>query len=823
MKARMTMTKTPFAHLLRFALPAALFAALLLAPAPPVAAVIIDFDPQMDEVEEILEPDEMEQLMALADTSFVYLLTEPSPSGNWAYVFLDGAQTLMNLATGETTDIPEDTPGFIFDAPTRLDSSLAMQWIGDDTLGVLARAWYPAQSEDEEARYEHYRVRIDLSGDDPVIESEELTAFADITPNVMAVNPDMTAMVVMQPAGGGNLNFMPEPVEVTLGESPFRRVHELPESIQGSLPGLVGDHPLGTHSVQQANFEILHVPLNGDDATRVDLAGDIGDSVMRVAYSPDGSRLSMLTRSMPGWDGDRARNNNPPGENLPNLGSVNVREALGLIEPDLNPLLWGSFLHVFDTADGSVVKAFANTDFPQGLLAGFEYSPSGERAMLVLTSRSELEGREHPTYAYPGGIEAHVLDADLNPVQQIDCPGCDSLSAGGGFIDDDTIVMNTAHELDTRIVRFDVTDGSSSVVWDAPGSFFQAFPRSGGMLYSHMTVDRPMELYSLGDVATGADPSALEGASPKQLTRMNAEVAAMSDITYNEVSWPTTDGSTLNGIVVHHRSQAWPPSEPWPMVVWQQGGPGGQMVNDWGGSVESPYSILPNLGIPVMIVNAAGRTAQSPQFFTDMAEGTNFGQLDIAQVKEGVDAMIEMGYVDADRVGITGCSYGGYFTLQSIRAYPDFYAAANPQCSLVDLLEEFTMGYTPFISYLMGSTPFANAAEYLADSPMFGTKDVKTPTLIFHGTEDFLPVPLMNNIHDQLEENGTDVTFLRVAGEGHGFGRFPNSQPQAAQMQVEFFREHLGLGTFEPPELSFVFLPAVMNNHEAVTGDVEQP
>ena len=145
------------------------------------------------------------------------------------------------------------------------------------------------------------------------------------------------------------------------------------------------------------------------------------------------------------------------------------------------------------------------------------------------------------------------------------------------------------------------------------------------------------------------------------------------------------------------------------------------------------------------------------------------------------------------------------------------YAAGNAQCALSDLTEEFTFGYTPFISYLMGRTPFVDPDEYLKDSPFYGSKDIKTPTLLFQGTNDFLPVPLMTNIHDQLEANGTEVTFLRVEGEGHGFGS-PDSQAYAGQLQLEFFRKHLlrELPDLpEPPHGGRIFLPAVIRNHDA--------
>jgi dipeptidyl aminopeptidase/acylaminoacyl peptidase len=189
-----------------------------------------------------------------------------------------------------------------------------------------------------------------------------------------------------------------------------------------------------------------------------------------------------------------------------------------------------------------------------------------------------------------------------------------------------------------------------------------------------------------------------------------------------------------------------------------------------------------------------------------MAHGTNYGQLDIRQIKEGIDYLVAQGAVDPERVGVTGCSYGGYFTLQSLRTYPELYAAANPQCSLVDLTEEFTFGYTPFVSYLMGRSPLDNPAEYLRDSPFYGTNGIETPTLIFHGTDDFLPVALINNVHDQIEANGTPVKMLRVKGEGHGFG-LPTSQMYAAQEQLLFFRQYLAMDEWVPPEPHAIYLP----------------
>jgi dipeptidyl aminopeptidase/acylaminoacyl peptidase len=297
--------------------------------------------------------------------------------------------------------------------------------------------------------------------------------------------------------------------------------------------------------------------------------------------------------------------------------------------------------------------------------------------------------------------------------------------------------------------------------------------------------------------------------SPVQrVTHGQRDIAAASRLATKDISWRTTDGRTLSGRFVYRTDMPFPPAKPGPVVVWQEGGPGGQMMDSFGAGVESPYSLLPQFGIPVFVANAAGRSVQDAQFFSDMAAGKNFGQLDIRQIKEGVDELVRRKLVDAGRVGITGCSYGGYFTLQSIRTYPGFYAAANAQCSLTDLFEEFTFGYTPFVSYLMGRAPMADPDEYVKDAPFYGAKDVTTPTLLFHGTDDFLPVALIQSYHDELDVRKVPVTFLRVHGEGHGF-RIPASQDYASQLQLKFFRDRLGVADTSPTHPAAVYLPVV--------------
>jgi len=783
----------------------AALAAILLATAGPAWAEIIDFDPAIDDVPEILDADDMDRYELLTSAGFTWMQSTPNPAGTRVLAYTPAGQGFLDLDTGALTRLlggPADEP-----PPGQAISGYV--WTSDMTLATLNREEVRDEMGELTAVH-HYRVDYDATTG--AFKATEV----DVQTNgkVVGVSPDLMSLVVMEFPGGNP----PLAKTVTIGPRYGGPAPELPPGVDSldELPGAIDRDPSRTLEVQQAGFNLVLQSLDG--TTRHALTAVPAEtSLTGVMWSPDGARFAVGLSTMPDWDGDRQRDNVPPAGGLPNLGSVNVQEALGKLAPEANPLVTGTRLQVF-TAAGAEVKVFNNIDFKdRGQLAQIAFSPTGKRALLVILQRTPLKDRQYPTYAFPRGVELHLLDADFNVVRQLQVPGADSLSLGGNWVDDDHFLFSVPSELDTRLVAYDLTTDQTSVLWDKPGALYQTLPTAKGLVFSHTTVDNPLELWVSGS------NGAVTGNPARELTYFNRDVRFASNVKWADVTW-TSGGATLHGIFVYPETMTFPPARPGPVVVWQQGGPGGQMTNDFGGSVESPYTLLPNFGIPAFMANAAGRSVQTTQFFADMADGRNFGQLDIQQIKDGVDHLVRQGIVDAKRVGLTGCSYGGYFTFQSLRSFPGFYAAGNPQCSLVDLTEEFTFGYTPFISYLMGRAPMADPAEYLKDSPMYGTKDMRTPALIFHGTKDFLPVPLINNIHDQIDANGVDVTFFRAKGYPHGLGSATDDngdyilgsevtgQAYAFQLQLEFFREYLDVAKVDVSNRpSTVFMPALNN------------
>jgi dipeptidyl aminopeptidase/acylaminoacyl peptidase len=214
------------------------------------------------------------------------------------------------------------------------------------------------------------------------------------------------------------------------------------------------------------------------------------------------------------------------------------------------------------------------------------------------------------------------------------------------------------------------------------------------------------------------------------------------------------------------------------------------MVSFWGARADQPFALHPSFGISVLFVPLPGRTQLGPAFLDTLEDGDHFGQIDVDEQAEIARQLLAWGYTSRDRLGIAGCSYGGYFAAQSITRHPELYAAANPQCSLLDLSYEWSNINSSFAAFVEGRVLEEDPVEYQRDSPLFQASRVRTPTLLFTASDDFLPWRLSVQFHDGIQAAGTPTEVYLFEGEGHVMAQ-PNSLLTAAQLQIEWFRRFL--------------------------------
>ncbi len=761
----------------------ALLLALLLSALPgPARADIIDYDPRSDEVPQILDTEDLDRYRAIRGASITrHSPLDVSPGGAHAILSLRGNLEVysvdsLDMVTSISMQGLNLVSGLHWTSPTE----------------AVALTGQAGESRGDEWRY--YRTQFDIAAGSLVTETIQIDARVLRGGNGNAQlgggtpTPDGEGKLWifgLGRPGGGLIEDLT--VEIERPRYDPRPIEELE---------LLGEAPEPYVILQQ---ELMVMAVSVDDGSAIEVAAVPAGTNPNVALGtaslrPGHSEAAFITYVNIPWDGEVINQRANRGGGMPN-SYWNVQENLGRIPEAENFHITETQLHIVDLASGEETLV-ENADHTPGKFSGIYYTADGEHLMVRVDTPSILEGREHPIYEYSAGTALKRFTPAGEEVETWSRPEMSAASTSFYPTEGTRALVLYSMNTTRHLALVDLADATAEPepVYQGHDLLLSFAYRDGGLAVGLANVGDPGETY-LGSKAEPASPADLS-----VLTDLNADAREASGIAYEPFAYTSSNGYELGGVYAYPAEWGGPPEEPMPVVVWQQGGPGGQIYNYWGTSVESPYSLLPHFGIPVILVNGAGRNSNGQQFYSDMADGDNFGQRDIQDVKEAVEHLIDQGWVDPAAVGVTGCSYGGYFTLQSLVEYPNFYAAGNSQCSLNDMFYEFNFGWSPFLAYLLGGTPTGSPQEYLRDSPTYNANQIEVPLLQFHGTNDFLFFEQITNVHDQVAMNGAPSRFFRAIGYGHGIGGIQgvsnaasDGQLFAFQLQLDWFRTHLGI------------------------------
>jgi dipeptidyl aminopeptidase/acylaminoacyl peptidase len=151
------------------------------------------------------------------------------------------------------------------------------------------------------------------------------------------------------------------------------------------------------------------------------------------------------------------------------------------------------------------------------------------------------------------------------------------------------------------------------------------------------------------------------------------------------------------------------------------------------------------------------------------------------------------GYVDANKIGITGGSYGGYMTLVAIGKTPDVWAAAVEEYGIINwltMLQHEDPELQEYEKSLLGD-PIKDRSVYEADSPITYIHQVKAPLLVLQGDNDpRVPKEEAEQVVDLLKKDGKTVDAHYYPNEGHGFEKREN-QIDAIRRTIEWFEKYL--------------------------------
>lgn len=226
------------------------------------------------------------------------------------------------------------------------------------------------------------------------------------------------------------------------------------------------------------------------------------------------------------------------------------------------------------------------------------------------------------------------------------------------------------------------------------------------------------------------------------------------------------DGSTLYGSLL--KPPGFDPEKRYPLVVSVYGGPHSQRVENAWPHVSPLERLLSSRGFLVWQLDNRGTAARGTAFESQVFR--RLGQLELEDQLAGVEYLRSLPYVNPERLGITGWSYGGYMTLYALTHAPGVFGAGVAGAPVTDWRHYDTI----YTERYMG-TPTENPEGYDRASPLVRASDLEGDLLIIHGTADD-NVHLANTVAftERLIAAGRPYRLVLHPGQKHGFRAQPD-------------------------------------------------
>ncbi|MFH1573242.1 MAG: S9 family peptidase, partial [Acidobacteriota bacterium] len=267
------------------------------------------------------------------------------------------------------------------------------------------------------------------------------------------------------------------------------------------------------------------------------------------------------------------------------------------------------------------------------------------------------------------------------------------------------------------------------------------------------------------------------------LTRMNPQVEGFQLGSTELVRWKNPDGGEVEGVLV--KPADFEAGRKYPMIVEPHGGPAGIQQTRF----NATWQVYAGRGYVVFAPNFRGSDGYGKAFIE--ANVGKWGVVDFQDIMSGVDHVISLGFVDPDRMGVEGWSYGGYMS-QFIVSHTDRFKAAVPGAGMSNMISFYgTTDIQRFTIWYMTGHPWETLEIYRRSSPIFNVDKVKTPTRILFGEQDRrVPIEQGEQFYTALKQRGIEVEMIRYPREPHGLQE-PYHQIDRIERTVEWFDRFL--------------------------------
>lgn len=265
-----------------------------------------------------------------------------------------------------------------------------------------------------------------------------------------------------------------------------------------------------------------------------------------------------------------------------------------------------------------------------------------------------------------------------------------------------------------------------------------------------------------------------------RLTKANPQIEEIALGEYETVRWKSTDGETVEGILV--KPLGYEPGRRYPLIVQLHGGPAAAYMNSFSGSYGTYVHVFAAHGYAVFQPNYRGSSNYGERFKMQIAG--NYFKQGFEDIMTGIDELIARGIADPEKLGLMGWSAGGHFSNWGLVS-TDRFKAISTGAGAVNWISMYaqTDVQVPREFYFRGR-PYENWDHYVEVSPIRYITRAKTPTLIHVGENDpRVPRPQSEELHMALKKLGVPTEFIIYPNMPHGL---TNPRYQLVKMVAEF-------------------------------------
>ncbi|MDT7542182.1 MAG: hypothetical protein QOE33_2086 [Acidobacteriota bacterium] len=295
----------------------------------------------------------------------------------------------------------------------------------------------------------------------------------------------------------------------------------------------------------------------------------------------------------------------------------------------------------------------------------------------------------------------------------------------------------------------------------------------------------PPIAFTLTDAVTPAEVFLALGRSfpVRRLSAHNDSlVRSMRIVEPEEFNFQSFDNTKVEGWLM--KPVGWH-GERAPLILSIHGGPHGT----YGYSFNANFQAYAARGYAVLFINPRGSTGYGQKF----SDGTlrEWGGGDYRDLMAGVDAALKKySWLDANRMGVTGGSYGGFMTNWIITQTPRFRAAVSV-ASVSNLVSFYATSVYQDLIHAEFGLPWDDYDLLWRWSPLRYSRDAQTPTLFIHGEQDNdVHITQAEEMYMALRRRGIETVMLRYPREGHGF-REPRHRLDALERTLSWFDKYL--------------------------------